>query len=416
MKHIILLLVSTLCSLITLAQIPPLANDAAPEGMKRNALGIVKDIRLGWNLGNQLESLDDRGIKVKEIDMEMGWGNPRVTPEMIQAVKDAGFNAIRIPVRWYPHCDKDFTVNKAWMARVREVVDYAYNRGMYVMLNTHHDHWYDRWREDHLPVDEVYRRMRVLWTQIATEFRDYDERLIFAGVNEMITQRMDGTNEWGEPSVENVQILQHLYQEFIDAVRATGGNNSWRVLCVSSWAANPFFALKYFRRPYDVVEDRLMLEVHYYQPWPYAAQTNGDSDPELGNFYFWGRPYAGQPRSVDTQAEVKRLFSQLKREYIDKGLPIVLGEFGAVHHIPTAENGKFGIDFDLTEESRAYYLRYIVREAKDNGFCSFYWDNNYYGGDEENFAIFNRYDGMKVYHKPTLDAMMMGAHEGVFPF
>ncbi|MCF0202973.1 MAG: cellulase family glycosylhydrolase, partial [Bacteroidaceae bacterium] len=163
------------------AQIPPVVNDAAPEGMKHNALGIVKNITCGWNLGNQLESLNDRTKKkLKDVEMEEGWGNPRITPEMIKAVKKAGFNAIRIPVRWYPHCDKNFDVDPAWMKRVHEVVDYAYNEGMYVMINTHHDSWYDRWRPDHLPVAEVNHRMGHLWTQIANEFKDYDERLIFA--------------------------------------------------------------------------------------------------------------------------------------------------------------------------------------------------------------------------------------------
>ena len=111
-----------------------------------------------------------------------------------------------------------------------------------------------------------------------------------------------------------------------------------------------------------------------------------------------------------------RLFGQLKSQFIDKGLPIVLGEYGAVHHNPTKENAKWNIDFKKCEESRAYYMRYIVREAKNNGFTSFYWDNNYYGGDEENFALFDRHNNMKVYDQATLDAIILGAAEGEFPF
>lgn len=399
------------------AQVPPITNDAAPEGMKNNALGIVKNITCGWNLGNQLESLNDRTKKKLTVnEMEEGWGNPRITPEMIKAVKAAGFNAIRIPVRWYPHCNKNFDVDPAWMKRVHEVVDYAYNEGMYVMINTHHDSWYDRWRPDHLPVAEVNRRMGHLWTQISNEFKDYDERLIFGGVNEMINQSLDGVNDFNnEPSIQDVQVLQGLYQVFIDAVRATGGNNKWRVLSVASWAANPYFALKFFRTPYDVVPDRLMLEVHYYQPWFFCAQTNGEEGPNK-NQYFWGTPYEGQPCHSNTQREVHNLFRQLKSQFIDKGLPIVLGEYGAVHHNPTKENAKWNIDFKKCEESRAYYMRYIVREAKNYGFTSFYWDNNYYGGDEENFAIFDRDHGMKVHDQATLDAIMLGAAEGEFPF
>ncbi|MCF0244663.1 MAG: glycoside hydrolase family 5 protein [Bacteroidaceae bacterium] len=417
MRKSLIISMLLLVSCAMFAQIPPITNDEAPEGMKKNALGIIKDINIGWNLGNQLESLNDRTKKkLKDVEMEEGWGNPRITPEIIKAVKDAGFNAIRIPVRWYPHCDKNFNVDPAWMKRVHEVVDYAYNLGMYVMINTHHDAWYDRWRPDHLPVAEVNHRMHHLWTQIANEFKDYDERLIFAGVNEMIVQSLDGKNDFNsEPTVEEQKVLQGLYQEFIDAVRATGGNNKWRVLTVASWAANPYFALKFFRKPFDVVPDRLMLEVHYYQPWWFCAQTNGE-EGEFKNQYFWGKPYEDQPCSSNTQAEVKRLFGQLKSEFIDKGIPVILGEMGAVHHNPTKENAKWNIDFKKCEESRAYYMRYIIREAKDNGFSSFYWDNNYYGGDEENFAIFDRDNGMKVHDQATLDAIMLGAAEGVFPF
>ena len=128
MKKLFILNFFLLMAGMAFAQIPPITNDAAPEGMKNNALGIVKNITCGWNLGNQLESLNDRTTKKLTVnEMEEGWGNPRITPEMIKAVKAAGFNAIRIPVRWYPHCNKNFDVDPAWMKRVHEVVDYAYN-------------------------------------------------------------------------------------------------------------------------------------------------------------------------------------------------------------------------------------------------------------------------------------------------
>ena len=131
MRKSLIISMLLLVSCAMFAQIPPITNDEAPEGMKKNALGIIKDINIGWNLGNQLESLNDRTKKkLKDVEMEEGWGNPRITPEIIKAVKDAGFNAIRIPVRWYPHCDKNFNVDPAWMKRVHEVVDYAYNLGM----------------------------------------------------------------------------------------------------------------------------------------------------------------------------------------------------------------------------------------------------------------------------------------------
>ena len=382
-------------------------NTSAPAGMQRNASAIFKDIVAGWNLGNTLES---------DGADETAWGNPMTTQAMIAGVKAQGFNAIRIPVRWFRENELEtLEIDPAKLARVKEVVDYAYNQGMYVILNSHHDQWYDRIVAASLSEvkDAVLAKYSGMWTQIATAFAEYDEHLIFSGTNEVI-YTSQGNEIWTEPTDQNLfTYLNDLQQTFVDAVRATGGNNAWRTLIVQPWACNPDF-MDRLVKPDDTVENRLALEFHYYQPWNFCQQSGDDAAGE--NMYYWGEPYADLPYSTNTADEIISLFDRLKYNYVDKGTPVIMGEYGAVHHQKTASNQSFGINFTQSDESRAYYLEFVVKQAKDHGFPAFFWDNNAHGTTGENFGLLDRNNNMTPYSTRAVEGIMKGAAEGVYPY
>lgn len=194
-------------------------------------MDMVKEMKIGWNLGN---TLDSTSTSIGAV-VEMAWGNPKTTQEMIDAVVDQGFNVIRIPVSWGGQMGSApaYNVLPAWMDRVQEVVDYAYSRGVYVIVNIHHEDWHFPSEENK---DAAAEHLAALWTAIATRFRDYDEHLIFEGMNE---PRKIGTSvEWNGGDKEGRDVVNYLDQVFVDAVRATGGNNTIRNLMVPGYAAS----------------------------------------------------------------------------------------------------------------------------------------------------------------------------------
>ncbi len=189
---------------------------------------IVENIKVGWNLGNSLDSHD-----TNSSDTETGWGNPKTTQQMIDTVKAAGFNAVRIPVTWGEHMAADGTIDAAWMSRVKEVVDYAYNDGLYVILNVHHDD--ELWlvpTKDKLESDKA--TLTTIWKQICATFQDYDHRLIFEGMNE--TRVIGSAEEWTGGTQESYDVINQLFQAFVDTVRASGGSNTDRTVIVTDYA------------------------------------------------------------------------------------------------------------------------------------------------------------------------------------
>lgn len=355
------------------------------SGMESDAMELAGKMIIGWNLGNTLEATGS----------ETSWGNPVTTQAMIDMVKEAGFNAVRIPCNWmtgYVEDTESCIIKATWLARVKEVVDYCVGRDMYAIINIH---WDGGWLENnptYAMQEEVNRKQQILWTQIATYFRDYDELLLFAGTNEV---HVEGVYDDNRVTAENHEVQQSFNQVFVDAVRATSGRNAYRNLIVQSYNTQINFALGNLKMPIDQISDRLMMEVHFYDPYNYALD---ESNPTM----YWGEPYAafgidnwGQEDHVDTS------FASIKSSFVDKGIPVIIGEFGANRHSMTDEN---------IINSRAYYLEYVVRSAKNNGLVPFYWDN---GGIQEEptinqMAIFDR-KRLKVVDQPALDAIMRGA-------
>ena len=317
-------------------------NDVSP-------MDLVKDMKIGWNLGNTLDATSNSiGVSV-----EMAWGNPKTTQEMIDMIIDQGFNVIRIPVSWGGQMGgaPNYNVLPAWMDRVQEVVDYAYGRGVYVIVNIHHEDWHFPSEENK---DAAAEQLDALWTAIATRFRDYDEHLIFEGMNE---PRKIGTNvEWNGGDQEGRDVVNYLDQVFVDAVRATGGNNTIRNLMVPGYAASSSdTALKGIVLPQD---DHLIVSVHAYTPYDFALNTAGRST------------WDNDTRDIDHLMEV------LDELFLSKGVPVIIGEFGAMNK----DN----------EEERVQWANYYVSKAREYGVPCVWWDNNAFDGDGENFGLFNR--------------------------
>lgn len=340
----------------------------APEGMKSTNAGLVKKIKVGWNLGNTCEAGIWDGWNDDDLNIETNWINPKVktSKEMFTALKKAGFNAIRIPVRWYVHADGNLNINDRWMARVKEIVDYAISQDMYVILNSHHDNWYDR-----LPIgyneSDIHIKFKNMWTQIATTFKDYDEHLIFAGVNEIIKLNAKGEEDWGTPNDQNFKFVNDLMQLFVNTVRATGGNNEWRCLMVQPWACNPANAVSdKFVLPTDTKNDRLILEFHCYDPYDYATPKK---------------------KHEVTDAEfmaIKGTLNTLNRKFVMKNIPCIMAEFGSTQD-NTHPSGNAKAD-----EIRANYHKFIVSSAKPYDMPCFYWDNYCFETTGENFGLFDR--------------------------
>ncbi len=301
---------------------------------------IAAQMTMGWNTGNSLEPPGG----------ETSWGNPKIDQELIDAVSEAGFNVIRIPVAWDSHADQStLQIEPTWLARVQAVVDYCYENNLWVILNCH---WDGGWLENNVTTDKqesVNEKQESYWTQIAEWFRDYDERLLFAGAN--------------EPNVDNagqMAVLMTYHQTFIDAVRATGGNNASRVLVIQGPSTDIDKTVNLMSAwPVDVIDNRLMAEVHYYTPWQFCGLTQDESWGRM--FWFWGKDYRSttHPDRNATWGEESasdQYFQKIKTKFVDKGIPVILGEYGVVKRLSLT-----GEDLDLHVASREHYYRYRHR-------------------------------------------------------
>ena len=357
-------------------------------GMSSNAVTLASKLKLGWNIGNTLEA----------IGGETAWGNPKVTKALIDLVKQNGFNAIRIPCSWNQYMANSSTaqLKTDWLNRVKEVVQYCVDNDMYVVLNIH---WDGGWLENNCTLakqDENNAKQQAFWEQIATHLRDFDEHLLFASAN--------------EPNVENateMSVLSSYHQTFVDAVRSTGGKNSYRVLVIQGPSTdiektnNLMTSL-----PTDEIANRLMAEIHFYTPFQFCLLTKDES---WGNmFYYWGSGYHsttdltrnatwGEEGTVDSH------FKMMKTKFVDKGIPVIMGEYGAIRR-----SSLTGDALTLHLASRAYYLKYVTKQAKANGIIPFYWDTGAIG--DNSTTLFNR-SSNTVYDQEALDAIVTGITE-----
>ncbi|PZG01786.1 cellulase family glycosylhydrolase [Micromonospora deserti] len=374
-----------------------LANPASADTMAQlSASQIVADMGTGWNLGNSLEA------NINGIPSETAWGNPVVTQALIDRVKAAGFKSIRIPVSYLRHIGPgpDYTINSSWLNRIQEVVNYAYNRGLYVMINMHGDgyktvegSWLICDASSQTTIKAKYQRA---WQQIATRFQNYDQHLIFESMNE----NFDG--QFGRPTEPCYSNINSYNQIFVDTVRRTGGNNSSRWLLVPGWNTNiEYTAGNYgFVLPTDQYrspsipsnEQRIMISVHYYDPWDFAGAENGTITQ-------WG-PGATNPSRTSTWGQEDYMDAQLKKmhdTFVVRGYPVVVGEYGSID--------KTSFD-SANNRYRADFARTLVATSKKYGAAPVYWDNGYNG--QYGFGLFNR-SSATVTQQGIIDAIMSTA-------
>lgn len=354
----------------------PLAPDAT--GMDSTAVQIASRIQLGINLGNTMEA----------IGGETAWGNPLITEAQLAFLKDSGYDAIRLPVAWDQYANQETAeISAVWLDRVKQVVQYAVDNDLYVIVNIH---WDGGWLENNVTPDKQEAnnaKQKAFWEQIATHLRDFDERLLFAG-----------TNEPNAHDEEQMAVLDTYHQTFVDAVRSTGGKNANRVLVLQGPATDITETDKLWNdMPTDSVVDKLMMEVHFYSPFNFAIM---DQDEEWGNqFYYWGEGFHSTTDTAHNptwgeEAFVDEVFTKMKTKFVDQGIPVVLGEFGAMRR-----DNLTGDDLALHLASRAYYYRYVTERANTTGLLPFVWDT---GG------LFHR-NTLAILDQQVWEALLLGA-------
>ncbi|WP_342555663.1 glycoside hydrolase family 5 protein [Paenibacillus sp. FSL R7-0652] len=371
------------------------AKASAADMRSLTAAQITAEMGAGWNLGNQLEAT------VNGTPNETSWGNPTITPELIKKVKASGFKTIRIPVSYlnYIGSAPNYTVNAAWLNRIQQVVDYAYNEGLYVIINMHGDGFHSipgSWLHVNSGNQNVIRdKYQKVWQQVAAKFSGYNERLVFESMNEVF----DGN--YNNPNTSYYSNLNAYNQIFVDTVRKTGGNNNARWLLVPGWNTNIDYTVgNYgFVVPSDNFrsaaipssQKRIMISAHYYSPWDFAGEENG-------NITQWGAT-ATNPAKKSTWGQEDYLDSQFKSmhdKFVTQGYPVVMGEFGSIDKS----------SYDSSSSTyRAVYAKAVTAAAKKYKLVPVYWDNGFNG--QHGFALFNRFNNT-VTQQNIINAIMQG--------
>ena len=349
------------------------------------ATEIFNQMGFGINIGNTMEVPGN----------PTGWGNKFPSEAYIDSVKAAGFSTIRIPCAWDSHTT-DGVINKSWLDSVQVVVDRCMRAGLVTILNIH---WDGGWLEGNLndeKKDEVSSKQKAYWTQIATHFKNYNERLLFASANEPATTDDNYKHE--------TEILMVYHQVFVDAVRATGGNNESRTLIIqgpSTSIDRSCEVMPVSKLPKDVIADRLMVEVHYYDPYTYTLLNEpvnwgaivypqyywGTDDLATGDDIIYNCGYnawAGAMGDLCTGARMDDQFGKMKTNFVDKGVPVIIGEFGANDRVGVLT----GENYKKHRRGRLAYYDYLMKSAKKNKVVPIAWDTGHEG--ENNMTIIRR--------------------------
>lgn len=362
MKHLIILifsvLLSTSCnkqdsSITYIDQEDPNENNSTASAFDNgemrglSSFEIATEIKAGWNLGNSLDA---------EGPNETHWGNPVTTRALIDEISNRGFNTVRVPVTWRFHQGEgpNYSVEQAWLNRVEEVVNYVRANDMYVIINVHHD---DPWI---IPTyengDEVKDRLSKLWTQIANKFKNYSDYVIFETLNE---PRHENTpEEWTGGTTEGRDMVNQYHKVSLDAIRATGGNNSTRHIMISTYAASTLpHVMDALVIPNN--DSRTIISLHSY--FPFSFTLNGTDST-------WG--------SHDDKEQLDLEMDRIKTKFIDNGKPVILGEWSSGNQNNTAD--------------RLVHADYYANAAAERGMSSIWWDNGNYGVSNDGLGIFDR--------------------------
>lgn len=327
-----------------------------------NMKAALSQYKCGINLGNSLDAFKDGAA-----DTEICWGNPRITKDIVRMYADAGFDLLRLPVTWGAHMGPapEYAVDPAWMARVREVVLWALDAGMAVILNVHHD---NPWMRPELSsLVDTLPKYRRLWQQITAAFADIGDELLLQGSNEPNLINGENCNEGS--GNRNVRAAINAFNHtFVRTVREAGGNNAKRWLCIPGLAARPFpDCLRDMIIPKD---DRLIFTVHSYVPDRFVFSRGTQDDTA----YFDGK----------ARDEVREMFLDIQRFALPYNLPIMMTEFGAV--AKRMPDGK-----TINDAERVKFVKAFIECANELGIPCVWWDNNYFAeGGDELFGLFNR--------------------------
>lgn len=314
---------------------------------------LVEDMTFGWNLGNTLDVCQadrDGDGKINE-HVEAGekvdetlWGNPKATKELFTSLKKNGVNAVRIPVTWRDHMDSNGNIDREWMDRVQQVVDYAYSQGMYVIINVHHDGGGDpkfgAWiiEESQKDYNTFLKKYNNVWKQIAERFKNYSDYLIFESMNEVGFDTLYNKNK-----ADAYNLINKINQDFVDIIRATGGNNAKRHLLIAGYYTDIERTCDSLYKMPDDKAGRCILSVHYYTPWDFCT---------CDIKHTWG-----------TNSEVRQmetLIGKMKKNFVDKGIPVIIGEYAA--------SGS-----DLS--SCIFFIEKLNKLCSDYGIATFIWDS-----------------------------------------
>ena len=362
----------------------------------------VTNMGVGWNLGNTLEAHAkkpnpdiDSYWGQEGLESENDWGQPNTKPEVFKMMKEAGFGAIRIPVTWYNHMDKDGNVNAEWMARVKQVVDYALAQDLYCIINVHHDTGADEagkhvsWiKAEGANYEKNKSKFEKLWLQIATKFKDYDQKLLFESYNEMLdkysswnyatSNKSGGYNE--TEAMDAYKAINDYAQSFVNVVRGTEGNNGVRNLvvntygacCGGKWGTNelPMGPIREMKLPDDVTSNHLIFQIHSY--------------PGL------------KPNNLAAiKTQVTTMMSDLKTILAAKGAPVIVGEWGTL-------NDDSDVNYNNNKTNYLDFCKHFVTEAKNNGIITFYWMGLSDGSNRS----------LPVFHQPDLAETIVKAYRG----
>jgi endoglucanase len=328
------------------------------EAMKNiSSLELVKNMKIGWNLGNTLDAqcIDSLNYSKDQTASETCWCNVKTTKALYTKLSSLGFNTFRIPTTWSGHFGSgpQYKINAIWMKRVHEVVDYALSTGGYAILNIHHETWNYAFSNN---LSNAKTILVAIWKQIADEFKNYDEHLIFEGMNE--PRKVGSSVEWTGGDNEGWSFVNEMNGLFVKTIRATGGNNALRHLMIPTYAASiNDNATSHFKLPSN--DNKLIVSLHSYNPYNFALNT--------GN---------GAVNKFSDTSEVDWIISNIKNTFINKNIPVIIGELGAINRNNEAERAKWG--------------KYYISKAKSIGVPCILWDNGVFSGSGETFGLINR--------------------------
>ena len=368
--------------------------DADPAPGTNEAWQLAMRLGLGWNLGNHFDAYysgDWAGDRDGYPD-ETAWGGSPATQATFDGVRAAGFTSVRLPVSWLKMIGPapDYIINAAWLARVYEVAQFAHNAGLNVIVNTHHDenHGVDntyQWLDIKHAVDDpvlnaqIKDKIRAVWTQIAHKFKDCGDWLILESFNEINDGGWGWSEDFRKDPTRQCNILNEWNQVFMDAVRATGGENATRWLGVPGYAANPEY-LTYFTLPKDPA-GKTLVAFHCYDPFDFTLRTEDDRGNPWTPPADWGHTGKSFPKGEE---QIKTLFNSIRTAYVDRNIPVYMGEFGCSMRSKT--NGTAWAYY-------LYYLEYVVKAAKVNGIPCYLWDNAAEGSGQEHHGYIHHGTG-----------------------